>query len=202
MPGTPKEHLEYTINEWNSGEFRKITDSLPENLSTIYDVGANAGGFTEVLHRKYPSASFFCFEPVRNTYDFLKDAVPFAKCFDLGIYYGKKESNAVWRGENMGAIFLEEMDSGEPRVFTGEKLKLTTFEELEISKPDLIKLDVEGAEINIIENSEIVKKCPYLIVEWHYDGRYSFEEFIKQHLPNHKILQNISRNQYILKYEI
>ena len=198
MPETPIDHFNYTKNEWNSPEFKKILDELPESLAVIYDIGANAGGFTEVLHAKYGDAKFYCFEPVKTTFEGLVEFVPYAECINKGVYYGKKESKATWRGSNIGAIFLEEVDSGEPRMFTGEVLELCELEELDIKKPTLIKMDIEGAEENVLMNSELCKKCPYIILEWH--PNVDPIKFFNKYLPYHKVVVNISSNQFLLQY--
>jgi FkbM family methyltransferase len=46
--------------------------------------------------------------------------------------------------------------------------KLDNLENLckDFELPDFIKIDVEGAEKNILINSEIVKITKYIIVEW------------------------------------
>lgn len=196
MPGTARDHFDYTINEWNTREFRQIRERLPEKLDVIYDIGANAGGFTKVLQEKYTDAKFFCFEPVKETFETLQKCVPFATNINKGIYYGVKTSRATWRGYNVGAFFLEEVDSGEPRIFTGEILELVELEELDIPKPTLIKMDIEGAEVNVLAKSKICKECPYLIIEWHpSDDPY---EFFKIHLPNHEIKFSLSNQQFLL----
>lgn len=197
MPETPIDHFNYTKSEWKSKEFLEIIDKLPENLEVVYDIGANAGGFTEVLHEKYPNAKFYCFEPVKFTYEALKEFVPYAECINKGVYYGIKESKATWRGSNIGAIFLAEVDSGEPRMLTGETLELCELEELNISKPTLIKMDIEGAEENVLMNSDICKKCPYIILEWHPDADPI--KFFNKYLPYHRVVVNINNNQFLLK---
>ena len=51
MPSNPEEHFNYTINEWSNEPFTSLLEKLPSTIETIFDVGANAGGFTEVLKK-------------------------------------------------------------------------------------------------------------------------------------------------------
>lgn len=193
MP-TPKEHWNYTIDEWAKAPFTEITERLPD-LKVIFDIGANVGGFSETMKRKYPDANIFCFEPVSENFDELVKNTPYAIHIKKGVFYGQTEAKLLWRGSNEGGIFVEYTDSGEPRVERGEVAQLVELERFGI-KPDLIKMDVEGSELNIIEHSSLVKETPYLIVEWHPNE--DCEKFFEKHLPNHRVLVNIGNNQILL----
>lgn len=62
---------------------------------------------------------------------------------------------------------------------------LVTLEELNLLEPDFIKIDIEGAEKNLIENSTILKKAKYILLEWQ-----DTEEF------------NIIKDKYLNDYKI
>lgn len=196
MPSNPEEHYHYTVNEWTNAVFTPLLEKLPPTIETVVDIGANAGGFTEVLKRKYPSAEFYCFEPIEETYNYLKEKLPYAKCFQYGIFYGQTVSRAVWRGSNIGAYFVEHIDAGDDKIITDMIMPLKELESFDIV-PDLIKLDVEGAEVNIIENSKLIKQTPYLIIEWHPD-HINPVDFFDKHLPKHKIVFHIEFKQFLL----
>lgn len=194
MPNTPQDHWDYTIKEWGSEPFISIVNKLPE-LKNIWDVGANVGGFSYVMKKKYPKAKITCFEPVEINHKALVENMPDVVALKKGIYYGKTESKVLWRGENIGAFFVEHINSGEPRIENGETMELITLESLN-SMPDLIKLDVEGAEENIIEHSTVIKNIPHIIVEWHPDTPPL--PFFEKHLPNHKVNVNLQDKQFLL----
>lgn len=196
MPNTPQDHWDYTLKEWSNEPFTKILEVLPEGISTIYDIGANVGGWTAIIHQKYPEASITSFEPVDRNYEALEANTPYAHCVNAGIYYGATSSKVLWRGENCGAFFVEQINAGEPRVDTGENMSLMTLELFSDIIPDLVKLDVEGAEENILEHSTILKQCPHIIVEWHPDSDPF--EFFKRHLPQHEVKVNLSNKQFLL----
>lgn len=197
MPETPQEHWDYTRNEWGGTYFNSIINQLPEDISVVYDIGANVGGFTDILQCKYPEAKFVCFEPVKSNYDALVEYVPYATCIQKGVYYGAKTSKVTWRGSNIGAFFLDQVNSGEPRVQTGEVIELTELEELNLPKPTLIKMDIEGAEENVLEYSEVCRACPWIILEWHPDHVNPIE-FFKKHLPNHRVAVSLENKQFLL----
>lgn len=194
MPNTPIEHLDYTMNEW-TGPFGRFIDAL-EDIKVCFDIGANAGGFSKVILNKFPNARIVAVEPIKNTYEFLVKQLPDQLVYQAAIQYGTEETRMFWRGENMGAYFTEEVNAGDDKVFSGETVKCMTLEQFPM-EPDIIKLDVEGAEENIIANSEIIKDTKYLIIEWHPD-LVDPVSFFEQHLPNHKILFNQEFKQFLL----
>lgn len=193
MP-TSKEHLQYTLEEWKKEEFQRIVNAIPD-VKVFCDIGANVGGVTVILKEKFPEMEAHCFEPVTVNFEELVKNVPFAHNYKVGIYYGKTESNVLWRGSNDGAYFVEHIDSGEPRIRTGEVMELVELEDFGI-KPDLVKLDVEGAEENILEHSSLIKKTPMIIVEWH--PNVDPFKFFEKHLPNHEIRVNLHNQQFLL----
>lgn len=196
MPETPQEHWDYTKNEWRSAQFQEILNKLPEKLPVIYDIGANVGGFTEVMKTTHGKAKFFCFEPVERNYKALVEYVPYATCIKKGIWYGATTSKVTWRGSNIGAFFLDQVDSGEPRIQTGEVIELAELEELELPKPTLIKMDIEGAEENVLEHSEICRACPWIILEWH--PNVDAYKFFEKYLPNHRVVVSLVDKQFLL----
>lgn len=199
MPNSQQGHWTYTLNEWTSQLFNQITVALPEFLDVIYDVGANVGGWTEVMKQKYPDAKFYAFEPVFENYDALVKNVPYATNLPYGIFYGARTSKIHSRGDhNVGAFFVEQIVAGDPIVEHEGIMQLRTFEELYLPKPDLMKFDVEGAEENILEHSTLVKETPWLIIEWHPTHVNPYE-FFKKHLPNHEIVVDLEKMQFLLK---
>lgn len=200
MPATTKDHWTYTIDEWTRDPFTQITNALPKTLKVIHDIGANVGGFTKIMHDKYPKATIYAFEPVVANFDALFDNVhKYAVTVPRAIYYGATQSKVVCRGDsNIGAFFLEQVNAGEPRVFYNDTLELRELEQYPVA--DMVKMDVEGAEENIIEHSVVLKTTPWLIIEWHPD-HVNPVEFFAKHLPNHKIVVNIENKQFLLCLE-
>jgi FkbM family methyltransferase len=190
------EHWVYTVREWSQEPLIQILNALPE-VRVVFDIGANVGGWTHILLQRMPTAKVHCFEPMPNNFEALQINIPDAKHHQYGIYYGQTEAQMFGRGDgNVGAVFVEWIDSGEPRVAVGEKIPLRKLEGNRLPKPDLIKMDVEGAEVNIIPNSPIVKTCKWLIIEWHPE-HIPVIPFFTEHLPNHDVVLRVG-NQFLL----
>lgn len=195
MPGTVPEHWEYTINEWN-GNFKKLLLQI-KPPKVVYDLGANVGGFTKTVLDLW-GCEVHAFEPVERNYQGFEQYIgDKATLHKFGIFYGHRESHILSRGDgNIGAYFVEQINAGEPRVRSGETMQLRTLEELDLPKPDFIKMDIEGAEENVLEFSTLCKECPYLLIEWH--PPVDPIAFFAKHLPNHKIIDSIDNIQFLL----
>jgi len=157
----------------------------------------------------------FVFEPDNENMNFMKnkldesiDKTIKTIFIEKGIYYGKTSSVVCGMGHkgqglhhNVGGYSIQECcekavelrnsrgESIDSYVYPDKIFELDTLENLSNGIiPDFVKIDVEGAEVNIIENSTILKKAKYLIIEWNSDLNYI--EFFIKHLPDHKIIRN------------
>jgi len=195
MPVTQQQHWEYTLNEWNTQEFRILLDHIP-NVDVFYDIGANVGAVSEVIHKRFPNARIYCWEPDTDNFNYLSQ-LNFVTAFNSGIYYGKDKAHLMSRGDsNVGGYFIDDVDAGFPEVDTGKIVALSELESFQIPPPTLAKLDVEGSELNILKYSTLLRSTPYLIVEWHL-ATLSHEYYFHKYLPNHEIKGNASSN-YLL----
>jgi FkbM family methyltransferase len=94
------------------------------------------------------------------------------------------------RNKNGENVICDQVDN---KIF-----KLDTLENLckDYELPDFIKIDVEGAEKNILINSEIIKTTKYIIVEWNQPEKIN--DFLLKYLPNFELLGKFG-NDYLLK---
>lgn len=193
------DHWDFSKNEWQRPEFfALLTEAFTQPIKVVYDIGACVGGWSEVVHRHF-NPTIYAFEPFPENFKALMSHTGETNAvnFPFGVYYGKKEAKAMWRGSNIGAIYVDEVDTT-MSVPTNETFHLKTLEELDLPPPDLIKLDVEGAEKNIIEHSPILKKVPQLLIEWHYRETMDATDFFAQYLP-HKVVMHLENNMYLLR---
>lgn len=192
MPEYRHEHIAYTRKEWTEiNYFINIVNYIKENsIKSFLDVGSNVGEVANILFENINSInSFYLIEPQKDNFLFLKQNTKQIKnCsyYDVGIYYGKSEAELFqdpsWK--NVGSFTVEVIQK--QFKTTGEKIELKTLEELNIPTVDFVKIDVEGAEYNIIKNSTYIKEVKYIEVEFH-DWSINNFEFIKSNLPSHKI---------------
>lgn len=200
MPDTREHHVDYTRAEWETWPiFKFIIDKLNTlNIKTVADLGANVGEASNVLFEKIPSIeNLFLFEPQIDNFNFMverfKNNSKF-KIFNFGIYYGKEQSNLYRQDSNVGGYSVEKNIIEE-----FETVKLKPLEHFNIKNIDFIKIDIEGAEYNVLENSTLLKDIPYILIESHPHGfdlsvlnkmtlHEYFVNFLNKHLTTHNLV--------------
>ncbi len=179
------------------------------------NVGGTTYIFLDYCKKKnFDITKIYCYEPDYENMEFLKNKLEKeildnqVEYIQKGVYYGKTEARAFGAGHrcenrvhpNVGGYGIEECmkEIVENRNRNGEDIfcdqvdnkvfQLDTLENLSNNflKPDFIKIDVEGAEKNILMNSNLIKEAKYIIVEWNQN--ISIEKFLNEYLPNFEII--------------
>ncbi|OOQ58067.1 FkbM family methyltransferase [Mucilaginibacter pedocola] len=159
----------------------------------LVDIGANCGYYST----KYAAAcqKVFSFEPVKGTFSLLKrnvrrnnlsNIVP----FNLGLSNspGSLTIN-IYNSSGNNSIFERVLPEGHPLQKTGtETIRLETLDNLvatgQVLPPDVIKIDVEGAELFVLKGAEntILKHRPAILLEYSEntstDAGYAKEELL------------------------
>ena len=151
---------------WDLSALHLINKYLPDN-STILDIGANIGSHSIYWAKERCAKKVYAFEPLNTTYDILTENIKLNSLENIviphnfGLY--NKETNArilyFWK-ENLGGTSFIPDENGD--------FKLITLDSLDIKdKIDLIKIDVEGAEIQTLEGAleTINANKPVIVIE-------------------------------------
>jgi len=166
--------LNYLIREiFVNEEYRfKNTSTNP----VIIDCGANIGMSVLYFKRCYPQATIIAFEPNPTTYNLLNKNVASFQLKNVTLH-NLALANAQGtipfhfnedKGTLTGSI---QSNRGGERVIDVKCEKLSSFIN-EFPHVDLIKMDVEGAELKIVEDimqSGAISKVKELIVEYHHN---------------------------------
>jgi FkbM family methyltransferase len=189
MPTTREEHISYTKHELENYQYYKNAFNYlsKKNIKTYLDLGANVGEYSNIVLNKIPTIEYvYLIEPEKENYEFLLKHVSNKvnyESFNVAIGYGIKKGFLSTNG-NVGGFKL----NGEG----GVEVAVTTFEDMNIPVVDLLKMDVEGFEYNIIENSTYLKKVKYLDIEFHQTPKQVGEGFIpsylKENMRTHEII--------------
>lgn len=189
-------HCEYTRAEFEQEYYQSVLSYLKDkDIKIMVDVGACVGESAKIYDRTLHLDWLFLVEPVKENADFLRgrflrdDRV---KVVNKAMFYGKGEIELHIPLDSVGGATMCEARVSVRTVPT------CTLEEFG-PEVDFVKLDVEGAELNIIEHSEYLKKVPFIEVEFHhFNGVMNREEFLNLHLP-HRVVLNKDGGRFLLE---
>lgn len=160
----------------------------------IIDIGANVGGFAVWAHEYFLNPKIDCYEPIKANYELLRQNIEGTDIACRNIAIGKDD------GERMMYYGLHNcgeasMFQGEEQRAEGEMVKIMSAKHL--PRCDIMKIDTEGAEIEILEN--LVNFPSVFLIEYHsaYNRRR-----IDQLLEDYTLIECTMRgyNYGILKY--
>lgn len=166
------------------------------NIETILDIGANTGQFAKSMHELFPKARLYSFEPLKDCYDELLvqfKKVPQFQAFNvaLGDETGLVE---IHRSEYSPSSSLLPMKELHKTCFPYtkeeiiQKINIVRLDDiadsLNLRKPMLVKLDVQGYEDKVISGGKsVIGQADIVItelsVEQLYDGQPLFDEIYK-----------------------
>ncbi len=129
-------------------------------LTTIFDVGANIGQTWEWLRRTEPQSNIYCFEPVSNTFQELKEKTKRDKeCIIENIAFGNEPGTKAIRlfDQHSALNSLNDELMNDDINAREEIVKVDTLDNYclknSIDKIDFLKIDTEGYELNVFAGS-------------------------------------------------
>ena len=118
---------------------------------TIFDVGVAAG--TPWLYDAYPEAKYFLIDPTPQSLPLMHDLSQRLNAEVLNIALGDSEGTLRMkiRPDHSGSSFFEEV--GDAEIMEELEVPVRRFDAVikEFERPALLKLDVQGAEIMVLE---------------------------------------------------
>lgn len=181
------------------------------NHNIILDIGANIGSYSIPFAWQFPDHTIYTFECQKIMYECLLDTRDRLNIHNLKIHHAAvsntNDDNFYYnmidytQDANFGAFELE--PPKENTDFNGvitsnlEHVKKITIDSLNLTNVGLIKIDVEGMEINVLEGAinTITESTPLIAVEF---GKTSIDTITKFFCDlNYK---NISRDRSLLYF--
>lgn len=153
---------------------------VTDNRYTVYDIGANIGVYTTAFASR--GAQVYAFEPNPKNYRLLRENTN-------NMTNVHCHNQAVGRG--IGRVKIQDFDPQEPgnygslstRFDQGVEVDLTALDYLDIPVPNLLKIDVEGRELDVLVGCEkkIAESVPCIVYEAHETDQFAeIYNFLKQ----------------------
>ena len=157
-------------------------------FNVVVDIGAHIGTFARLWHHKNPKAKIVCVEAcAENIPALIKNVGDFAQVIHAACSYSKEPLallNAVrpdcesTGGSTVVPARTLHSATGQPgyKFWKDDRpLKSITLEEimarLEVDHIDLLKLDCEGSEYDILENTPSRERIRFILGEYHGTSR-------------------------------
>lgn len=151
---------------WDMQAHHIINKYLKDN-SVILDIGANIGSHTVYWAIERHAKKIYAFEPLKGTFEILEKNVELNGLNDRVVLYNlglsdeeTKAGVAAYNMENIGGTSFQKTENG---VFTFVPLDSIAIKE----NIDLIKIDVEGAEVDVLMGGlkTLKKDKPIVVIE-------------------------------------
>lgn len=145
----------------------------------IIDAGANVGFAAVSFAMRFPEATILAIEPERANFDLLSlNVAPYPNITPLraALWQEDGELDIADPGRGSWGFTTREIDGGDGEQRTGQRVPAVTvgglMERYEQDRVDLLKLDIEGAEVEVLESSGAwMHKVDGIIIELHEHWR-------------------------------
>ncbi len=182
----------------------KMIKKLVKGNWVIFDIGANIGWYSLVLAKEFPKMKIFAFEPIPETYRYLRMNIKLnklaqVKAYKFGFYHQKGKVDFYYYKEGSGNASLQNLSqTKDVRKISCDVKKIDDFIKEKGINVDFVKCDVEGAELFVIKGglNSIDKQKPIILAEmlrkWSAFFGYDPNEIIK-------LLAVLGYNCYVVK---
>lgn len=149
---TPNQQIQFErCKPWfeaNGDQTLRLDYDLNEN-SIVFDLGGYKGKFTYEIYERY-GCTIYVFEPILEFYTIINSRFsdfPKIYPFHFGLG-GKNESMKISLTDNSSSVFIESDQSELIQI----KSIIDFVKEKNITKVDLIKINIEGGEYEVLES--------------------------------------------------
>ena len=189
--------IEKIINPLSSFHHNRIFKYLCElDIEKIIDIGAHKGEFLENMLKIEKVNSFYAFEPQKNIFKELNEKfkknekVSLFNCaMDKEISYKKLKINKISMKSSLAEVnenslylkFINFLAQSQSSFESEYEVKTTTvdkiFEDINLQKA-LLKIDVEGFEMNVIKGSQTkLREISFIMLENQFGNHFKNNSF-------------------------
>ena len=186
----------------------KLISLFKKKNPVIIDIGGNRGESIKNFLKFKKDAKIYSFEPKKNSFNYIKKKYKNKniKVFNFGI--GSTLDSVTLYTPKIYGYEFSGLSSTDPNnlkfrlnfffnkiekkfKFIKETIKIQKLDKLNL-KPDLIKIDTEGSELDVIKSSlkTIKKYKPLIIIEFNHSNFHPIKKILSQLGYKNYILQN------------
>lgn len=154
------DNLEWVFKEFMSG----VIGNDVKN-SVACDIGANIGNHTLYFLNELSAKKVISFEPMLKTFNILRKNVDLNNLNDHVELHNVGVSNIEGNAESQQYDYT---NIGASKINVGNgNIKLVTLDSIDIPELTMMKIDVEGMELNVLQGAvkTIEKTHPYIMLE-------------------------------------
>ncbi len=203
MTRTVQEMTDYTNQEWrNLDYFTNMVAMLKENkIKSMADIGACFGEVSKLMVEKIETLKkVVAVEAIPTNFSILQQNLQSLVGYQVvlvnkAIFYGKDYVDMGTSLGNMGGYGIHSDGIINNHENVNSNIPTTTLENVIPVGVDFLKMDVEGAEKNIIENSSVLRSIRFLEIEFHDELSEPnlHIPFLEKYLPDHKVISTFYR---------
>jgi FkbM family methyltransferase len=166
-------------------EYRKTLWLRDIGIKTVFDIGANTGQFAHYIRTIFPYATLYCFEPLLDCYQQLANDFQHHKHFQafnvaLGTESGEVEIHRSSYSPSSSLLPMTDLHKENfphTRDSVTEKVRLAKLDDLandlHITRPMLLKVDVQGFEQQVLVGGpNVISQADVIIIELSFEPLY------------------------------
>lgn len=170
----------FDLRLYRPNKLQRTKDRWLRNIEikAVLDIGANTGQFAQRILEIFPDATIYSFEPLKDCYEQLVKALvgtPKVRAFNVALGDRKEQREILRNDFSPSSSFLTMADAHRAAFpFTQraspEKVEVVRLDDfitsLELRKPLLVKMDVQGFEDKVISGgADTIRQADVVIVE-------------------------------------
>lgn len=203
----------------------RLAKKLKDQRFIILDIGGGVGASAKLFNKAFPENRILIFEPVADNFDAIKKRyssfsnIEITKCA-VGNENSKKQINIANRitsssllplaADSNSKVFNENI-LGQRRVENIEMVRLDDFLTKESEKIGIMKIDVQGFEMDVLKGAELTLKITDIVVleANNHDGYvgsskyYDIDNYLREHnYTLYDILPSIVDNCKLKEWDV